>query len=48
MYERTSALFDAREVYLDEAKNLFKKLRLLECVLDKYHYRIIELESKTS
>jgi len=48
MYERTSALFDAREVSLDEDKNLYKKLKSLERVLDKHHYRITELESKIS
>ena len=48
MYERTSALFDAREVSLDEDENLYKKFKSLECVLDKHHYRITELESKIS
>lgn len=46
MYDRTAALFDAREVSLDEDENLYKKLKSLERVLDKHHYRITELESK--
>ena len=48
MNERTSALFDAREVSLDEDENLYKKFKSLERVLDKHHYRITELESKIS
>ena len=48
MHERTAALFDAREVSLDEDKNLYKKLKSLERVLDKHHYRFTELESKIS
>lgn len=46
MYDRTAALFDAREVSLDEDQNLYKKFKSLERVLDKHHYRITKLESK--
>lgn len=46
MYDRTAALFDAREISLEKDNNLYLKLKSLEHVLDKHHYRISELESK--
>ena len=44
--DKIDALFDAREVSLDEDENLNKKIKSMENILEIHNFKIAELESK--
>ena len=48
MYDRTKALFDAREISLEKDEDLYSKIKSIDRLLEKHHYRIAELESKVN
>jgi len=48
MYDRTKALFDAREISLEKDEDLYSKIKSIDKLLEKHHYRIVELESKVN
>lgn len=48
LYDRTAALFDAREVSLDKFKENNKKIKSIDDTLENHAFRISLLESKIS
>jgi len=48
MYDRTEALFDARECSLEKDEDLYSRIKSIDKILEKHHYRITELESKVN
>lgn len=46
--DKISALFDARQISLEEDENLNRRIKSIENVIDKQGFRIAKLESKVN
>ena len=48
LWDKTSALFDARESNIEKIKKSKSRISSIEAILEEHNYRILNLESKAN